>query len=224
MIQLSLFPPEPQVQYRREHIPVVVVSPALGELRPLLRHARLLEHAVSGEDVGRLSVALREHQAILLDTMRLPPVRLAQLLVWLGRQVEHQRMLSGIAALVDRADGITPILLSSASIALPHLLVEELATRRDELRELPSTVCVPQPPLGLPAGFLEVFAALEGASTIDEVALRCHRSRSATHRCLAATRAALGLPAGHNVRYRPKVLLAEILTALRQLAKAGGSC
>jgi hypothetical protein len=92
---------------------------------------------------------------------------------------------------------------------------EELSARAAELSRLRSTpLRLPEPPLGLPRQFLEVFAGLDGAESLDEAAALANCSRTRLHRVLAQVRAALGLPTGREVHFRPHTLLAEIVAAL----------
>jgi hypothetical protein len=148
---------------------------------------------------------------ILLDTAGLPPAQLAQLLVRLSptlpprRHGPHPRLVG----LVDVGAKSAPALLACAGAAcLQQREVAQVAGLLDHLMP----IVAPRP--GLSTAFLEVYAALSGASSIGEAAAHCGRSRSSFYQVLSTGRAALGLPSRRGSR--PGDLAAEILDALER--------
>lgn len=205
----------------RTVLTAVAVSARPDQLRPLLQQARIGGSLLRPDEL--LAHPRQLHSSlVLLDAGRLgparqAPTRLARVLICLAqRALAHRYGLAPrVAALVEEADRVTPILLASASLDVTVVRPEELSARAAELSRLRSTpLRLPEPPLGLPRQFLEVFAGLDGAESLDEAAALANCSRTRIHRVLARVRAALGLPAGREAHFRPHTLLAEIVAAL----------
>lgn len=202
---------------RRVALTATAISARPDALRPLLREARV------GGTVVRPDVVLAHgqvgHKVVLIDTVGLAPARLARLLVRLEQRAWTRRLpwVGPVAALVDAADRVAPVVLASAPFGVRALLPAELGARAAELGWLaPEPVRTPDPPLGLPTRFLEVLAALDGAESLYEAAASANCSRTTVHRTLAQVRAVLGLPDGRQVHLRPPVLLREIVAALEE--------
>ncbi|HEU4322908.1 MAG TPA: hypothetical protein VFS21_07130 [Roseiflexaceae bacterium] len=68
----------------------------------------------------------------------------------------------------------------------------------------------------LPPYFLRVLAALPYAASTVEVAARSALSVATVRRTLAASRGALGLPAGRHKHYAPPALAEAFIAALAQ--------
>jgi hypothetical protein len=198
----------PQQKHSTQQTALLALSLVPGRLELLLRRSGLTA-PVKHLDALPPCFAPTPNTLVLLDTAGLPPARLALLLTRLAprQRGPHARLIG----LVDAGDRTASALLACAGA--PALQPRDLARCAGLLDHL-MPVAAAREGLGLP--FLEVYAALANASSIEEAAAKCGRSRSSLYRVLATGRAALGLPCRRGAR--PEHLAAEILDALERLA------
>lgn len=163
----------------------------------------------------------------LLDTIGMPPLVLASLLVAIERQQAlpaRPGVSTLVGAILDPDDLVARRLVALAPSVrllmgdtLPWQVLVPWARQLHTLTPVSRVVSVGIAALrrpDLPSHFLTILAALPHAASVGEVAEQCALSQATVLRVLARARTALHLPGGRTRHFTPPTLAAACVQAL----------